>query len=81
MTRAGQLPAESLYDTGWVTRRVPLGEEVHALSYHANKDAYVLGTSTLVDFKLPEDDFHHDWSEEGRSYDYENRAVHSADYL
>ena len=53
------------YDTGWVTKRVPLGEEVTALTYHEEKDAYILGTSTVVDFKLPEDEFHSQWSLEG----------------
>ena len=28
-------------------------------------EAYVLGTSTIVDFKLPEDDFHVNWTAEG----------------
>ena len=49
-----------------MTRRIPLGEEVHALSYHEIQDAYVLGTSTSADFKLPEDEFHHQWNEEGK---------------
>lgn len=65
ITRAGQLPSQSQYETGWVTRRIPLGEEVHALTYHEELDAYVLGTSTIVDFKLPEDEFHSQWTAEG----------------
>ena len=28
-------------------------------------DAYVLGTNTIVDFKLPEDEFHSHWTAEG----------------
>lgn len=48
-----------------MTRRVPLGEEIHALCYHEKKDAFVLGTSITVDFKLPEDEFHTQWAEEG----------------
>jgi len=58
-----------------VTRRIPLGEEVHALSYHEEQDAYVLGTSTVVDFKLPEDEFHHQWAEEGMPKIAEGRRV------
>ena len=42
-----------------------MGEEVTALTYHEEKDAYILGTSTVVDFKLPEDEFHSQWSLEG----------------
>ncbi|KAK3177207.1 hypothetical protein OEA41_008536 [Lepraria neglecta] len=67
-TRAARLPPQSQYDTGWVTRRVSLGEEVHALSYHEAKDAYVLGTSTTVDFKLPEDEFHNQWGAEETTF-------------
>lgn len=65
VARAAQLPSESQYETGWVTRRVPLGEEVHAIAYHEEMDTYVLGTSTIVDFKLPEDEFHNHWTAEG----------------
>lgn len=63
-----QLPLQSQYDTGWVTRRVPLGEEVHALSYYSEQDAYVLGTSTFVPFKLPEDEFHAQWNLEDTAF-------------
>ena len=53
------------YDTGWVTKRVPFGEEVTTLAYHEEKDAYIVGTGTTVDFKLPGDEFHSQWSLEG----------------
>ncbi|KAL6715947.1 mRNA cleavage and polyadenylation factor subunit [Lecanora helva] len=62
--RNAQLPVQSQYETGWIARRISVGEEVHALSYHAKQDAYVLGTGVTVDFKLPEDDFHSRWSDE-----------------
>ena len=65
VTRAAQLPSQRRYETGWVTRRVPLGEEVHALAYHEEMDVYVLGTSTTLDFRLPEDEFHSHWTAEG----------------
>ena len=65
MTHAAQLPSQSQYETGWATKRIPLGEEVHALAYHEEMDAYVLGTSTTVDFRLPEDEFHSHWTAEG----------------
>ena len=68
ITRTAQLPPNRQYDTGWVIQRIPLGEEVQALSYHEEQDAYVLGTITPVDFKLPEDDFHYQWSEEGDTF-------------
>ncbi|CAF9940116.1 MAG: mRNA cleavage and polyadenylation factor subunit, partial [Alectoria fallacina] len=67
-TRTAQLPLQSQYETGWVTRRIPLGEEVHALTYHEEMDAYVLGTSTVVDFKLPDDEFHSHWTAEETTF-------------
>ena len=58
--RAAQLPTDVSYNTGWVTRRILLGEEVHAFDYHSEKDAYAIGTSQKQDFKLPEEAFHTD---------------------
>ncbi|KAF6229894.1 hypothetical protein HO133_004231 [Letharia lupina] len=68
ITRAAQLSSQSRYETGWVTKRVPLGEEIHALAYHEEMDAYVLGTCTIVDFKLPEDEFHSHWTAEETAF-------------
>ena len=65
MTHTAQLPSQTQYQAGWATRRIPLGEEVHALAYHEEMDAYVLGTSTSFEFKLPEDEFHSYWTTEG----------------
>ncbi|KAK4691022.1 cleavage and polyadenylation specificity factor subunit 1, partial [Lecanoromycetidae sp. Uapishka_2] len=67
-SHAAQLPLHSQYDTGWVTQRIPLGQEVHALSYQPEKDAYILGTSTTVPFRLPEDEFHIEWANEETSF-------------
>lgn len=39
-----------------VTRKIPMGEEVQALDYHARTMSYVIGTSRNADFKLREDD-------------------------
>jgi cleavage and polyadenylation specificity factor subunit 1 len=50
--------------TGWPTRRVPLGEQVDALVHVKAKNLYVLGTTIKRPFKLPEDDYHHEWNKE-----------------
>ena len=42
-----------------------MGEEVQAFDYHSKMDAYVIGTSLKTDFKLPEDEFHDNWTSEG----------------
>jgi cleavage and polyadenylation specificity factor subunit 1 len=47
-------------------RQVPLEEQVDFLAYSTSSETYVLGTSRLADFKLPEaDDLHPEWRGEG----------------
>ena len=60
-----QLPPDRHYETGWVTHKISLGEEIQAFDYHDKMDCYVLGTSQKLDFRLPEDEFHYEWSNEG----------------
>lgn len=57
-----QLPPDIRIETGWVTRKIPLGEEVQALDWHSPSQTYVIGTSNKTDFKLPDDENHPDWS-------------------
>ncbi|KAL9608934.1 MAG: hypothetical protein Q9167_006257 [Letrouitia subvulpina] len=63
-----QLPQDSRFETGWVTRKIPLGEEVQALDCHPPTQTYVIGTSSKTDFKLPEDENHPDWGLETTSF-------------
>ncbi|KAL8753571.1 MAG: hypothetical protein Q9184_005382 [Pyrenodesmia sp. 2 TL-2023] len=56
-----QLPMDCQYHTGWVTRKIPFGEDVHALDYHEPTATYVVGVSKQVDFKVPEDETHPEW--------------------
>jgi cleavage and polyadenylation specificity factor subunit 1 len=66
MVRICQLPPHCRYgDTGWVTRKVNLQEEVHASCYFAPKQVYAVATSEQVFFKLEDDDYHHEWANEG----------------
>lgn len=65
LLRVAQLPSGFRFgDIGWATRKINIGQEVQALCYHPPKGMYVLGTSDKVEFKLPEDDYHHEWSQE-----------------
>lgn len=50
-----------------MTHKTPLGEEIQSFDYHDRMDCYVLGTSQKLDFQLPEDEFHYEWSSEGIS--------------
>lgn len=45
---------------------VHVGEQVDHLAYSSSSRTYVLGTSRLADFKLPDDDeLHPEWRNEG----------------
>ena len=75
MLYTAQLPSNSQYGTGWVTRKISLGEEIHAFDFHEQKEAYVVGTNQQVNFKLPEDDSPHDPHDEGESRVDSEKAV------
>ncbi|KAL8685626.1 MAG: hypothetical protein Q9218_007644, partial [Villophora microphyllina] len=63
-----QLPADFHYHTGWATRKVSLGEDVHAVDYHESTSTYVIGVSRKVDFRLPEDETHPEWASESTTF-------------
>ncbi|KAI4193345.1 MAG: hypothetical protein LQ350_008363 [Teloschistes chrysophthalmus] len=63
-----QLPADCRYHTGWVTHKIPLGEDIHAVDYHDPSAACVVGVSRKVDFQLPEDETHPEWTSESTSF-------------
>ncbi|KAL9597081.1 MAG: hypothetical protein Q9219_005364 [cf. Caloplaca sp. 3 TL-2023] len=63
-----QLPLESQYHSGLVTRKIAFGEDVHALDYHEPTATYVVGVSRMADFKLPDDETHPEWSSETTSF-------------
>ncbi|KAL8986399.1 MAG: hypothetical protein Q9177_004194 [Variospora cf. flavescens] len=63
-----QLPAECQYHTGWVTRKIAFGEDIHALDHHEPTATHIIGASRMVDFKLPEDETHPEWATETTSF-------------
>jgi cleavage and polyadenylation specificity factor subunit 1 len=66
--RMCQLPPGFRYgDTGWPTQQVPLGQEVTNVAYFEENDLYIIATSEDMDFKLPEDEHHKEWQNEGTS--------------
>lgn len=60
------LPPEiSLGHSEWVSRKVELGIDVSGIAYLERIQSYVLATSTLTDFQLPQDDeWHAEWKNE-----------------
>ena len=65
VVRSATLPRETQYSTGWATRKITLGEDISAFDFHEKTGFYVIGTSRRVDYKLPEDELHYEWSNEG----------------
>ncbi|KAF2001233.1 hypothetical protein P154DRAFT_619566 [Amniculicola lignicola CBS 123094] len=62
--RISQLPTQTHYGhLGWATRRLPMGSEIYALTYHP-RDIYVMGTGQMEEFTLPDDTYHYDWTKE-----------------
>lgn len=66
VARVSQLPPDVNYtELGMTAKRISLGEEVRAISYHPPMDAYVIGTSIFEEFELPkDDDYHREWQKE-----------------
>ncbi|KAI4101275.1 MAG: hypothetical protein L6R37_005018 [Teloschistes peruensis] len=63
-----QLPANFRFHTSWLTHKVRLGEDVHAVDYHEPTATCVIGVSRKVDFQLPEDETHPEWTSESTSF-------------
>ena len=69
VARISQLPPNVRYgDTGWVTKKIELCEEVTNVSYFAPKKLYCTANVEKVMFKLPDDDYHHEWAKEDTSF-------------
>lgn len=67
--RACQLPADTQFDYPWTLRKIPVEEQVDYLTYSTSSNTYVLGTSSGVGFKLPEnDELHPEWRMESISF-------------
>ncbi|KAJ5552933.1 Cleavage/polyadenylation specificity factor A subunit C-terminal [Penicillium frequentans] len=60
---------ETQLDHSWILRKVSLEEQVDFLTYSTASETYVLGTSSSVGFKLPEnDELHPEWRDEAKSF-------------
>ncbi|KAF2146970.1 uncharacterized protein K452DRAFT_315154 [Aplosporella prunicola CBS 121167] len=67
--RVCQLPRHYRFgDIGWAVRKVHMGQDIQAITYHAQKDAYVVALAAKQDFVLPEDEHHHDWLDENIAF-------------
>ncbi|KAF2099428.1 hypothetical protein NA57DRAFT_74928 [Rhizodiscina lignyota] len=67
--RVCRLPdAYRLGDSGWPTRKIDFGEQVDGLAYHDAQECYAIGTCMKANYKLPEDDYHHEWGREDTTF-------------
>lgn len=67
--RTCQLPSNCRYgDTGWAMKKIPLGQTVEKVVWHEPAGVYVISTSSSISFKLPEDDYHHEWAKEDTTF-------------
>ena len=66
--QSAQFPSNiTIMEPGWPVRKVTLGEEVQALSYHNPTETYVLGVIAKNSFELPRDDeLHRNWARESK---------------
>jgi len=61
-------------------QQVLFDENIAALTYHAESGLYVLGMTRQTPFKLPDDDWHRDWVNEGLYSDYINMIGRNAHF-
>jgi cleavage and polyadenylation specificity factor subunit 1 len=62
--RVSQLPANTHYGhTGWATRKLPMGSEICAMTYHP-RGVYVIGTGQPQEYLLADDTYHYPWEPE-----------------
>ncbi|KAF2196300.1 hypothetical protein GQ43DRAFT_436136 [Delitschia confertaspora ATCC 74209] len=66
--RISRLPSQTRYgDLGWEMRKIPQGQEIHAVAYHP-RGLYVMGTGQMEEFTLPEDTYHYEWAKEDTTF-------------
>lgn len=65
-----QLPVNADFGhSEWVSQKTELGEDVSHLAFFEKTGSYVLATSRLTDFQLPQDDeWNPDWQDEKTSF-------------
>jgi len=69
IARVSQLPSDTTFELGMMLQRVPLGQAVHAVTYHSPMESYIVGTSREAEFELPKDDENHrEWQREEISF-------------
>jgi cleavage and polyadenylation specificity factor subunit 1 len=65
VSRSCQLPTNCRYgDTGWVMKKIPMEQTVERVVWHQAAGVYIISVATPINFKLPEDDYHHEWANE-----------------
>lgn len=57
IARVTQLPTDCTFsELGMSVRKVPLGDDVNSVAYHATSGAFIVGCNIVEEFELPKDD-------------------------
>ncbi|KAK4129411.1 hypothetical protein N657DRAFT_609720 [Parathielavia appendiculata] len=66
IARVTQLPQDWSYaETGLAIKKIPIGDDIGAITYHPPTQSYVVGCNTPEPFELPkDDDYHKEWARE-----------------
>ena len=70
VARVTELPTDCSYgEIGAAVRKIPLGIDTGAISYHPPTECYVVGCNDRVPFELPkDDDYHKEWARESLTF-------------
>jgi len=66
IARVAQIPTDCSYaETGVSVKKVAIGEDIDAVTYHPPSQSYVVGCNIAEPFELPkDDDYHKEWARE-----------------
>jgi len=70
IARVSQLRSETNFaELGVSLRKLALGQDIHAVTYHPSMECYIVGTSTQAEFELPkDDDYRRQWQLEDNPF-------------
>ncbi|KAK3336811.1 CPSF A subunit region-domain-containing protein [Cercophora scortea] len=70
IARVTQIPSDTSFaETGLSVKKIPIGADIDAVSYHPPSQTYVVGCNTTEPFELPkDDDYHKEWARENHVF-------------
>jgi len=70
IARVSQIPGDCSYaETGISVKKIAIGEDIGAVTYHPPSNSYVVGCNVSEPFELPrDDDYHKEWARENLKF-------------